>query len=278
MTEEQPLAGLRIGVTAQRRAAELVGLLERKGAEVRSGPAIHTVELDDDPLLAESTTQVLAAPVDVVVAVTGVGFRGWIDHAAHRGLAERLLDRLRPATLLARGPKARGAMRGVGLPDPWTAPNETVAEVAERLRTIGVNGRRVVVQIHGEPMPELLDKLRDQGATVLPVAVYRWSDPVDPGPLDALINAATTGVLDAVTFTSAPAAANLLSRAVRIGQESAFHRAVHDGLVLACVGPVTAAPLTEAGLPVLLPDRARTGALVRTIVDQLPRRRAARRL
>ncbi|WP_075743420.1 MULTISPECIES: uroporphyrinogen-III synthase [Actinoalloteichus] len=277
MTEEQPLAGFRIGVTAQRRAAELVGLLERKGAEVRSGPAIHTIGLDDDPLLVEATTQVLAAPVDVVVAVTGVGFRGWIDHAQRQGVADRLLDHLRSAELLARGPKARGAMRGAGLPDPWTAPSETVAEVTDRLHEIGVAGRRVVVQIHGEPMPELLDALRAGGAEVLPVAVYRWSDPVDPAPLDALIAAAATGGLDAVTFTSAPAAANLLSRAARTGQEAAFRQAALDQLVLACVGPVTAAPLETAGLPCLMPDRARTGALVRTIVEELPRRRARRR-
>jgi uroporphyrinogen-III synthase len=43
-----------------------------------------------------------------------------------------------------------------------------------------------------------------------------------------------------------------------------------------CVGPVTAAPLREHGVPVLTPARARLGALVKTVTDELPRR--ARRL
>ena len=44
-------------------------------------------------------------------------------------------------------------------------------------------------------------------------------------------------------------------------------------MVAACVGPVTAGPLLREGIPVVQPDRARLGALVREIVEQVPRRR-----
>ena len=46
----------------------------------------------------------------------------------------------------------------------------------------------------------------------------------------------------------------------------------HDVLA-ACVGPVTAAPLTPLGIPVIHPDRYRLGALVKEIAEQLPQRR-----
>jgi uroporphyrinogen-III synthase len=46
-----------------------------------------------------------------------------------------------------------------------------------------------------------------------------------------------------------------------------------EHVVAACVGPVTAAPLGEAGIPVVQPDRSRLGALVREIVEQVPLRR-----
>jgi uroporphyrinogen-III synthase len=45
----------------------------------------------------------------------------------------------------------------------------------------------------------------------------------------------------------------------------------HDVLA-ACVGPVTAAPLTSMGIPVIRPDRFRLGALVKEIAEQLPQR------
>ena len=43
-------------------------------------------------------------------------------------------------------------------------------------------------------------------------------------------------------------------------------------MLAACVGPVTAAPLRQHGVPVVEPTRARLGALARTIVDELPKR------
>jgi uroporphyrinogen-III synthase len=40
-------------------------------------------------------------------------------------------------------------------------------------------------------------------------------------------------------------------------------------VLAACVGSVTAGPLIRAGIPVAQPERARLGALVREIADQL---------
>ena len=41
---------------------------------------------------------------------------------------------------------------------------------------------------------------------------------------------------------------------------------------MACVGPVTAAPLRRLEVPIVAPARARLSALVRTIVEELPKR------
>src|SRR5439155_21759509 len=74
-----PLAGFAVGITAARRADELGALLVRKGATVRYGPAIRIVPLADDTELHAATTKLLDDPVDVVVATTGTGFRGWVE-------------------------------------------------------------------------------------------------------------------------------------------------------------------------------------------------------
>jgi uroporphyrinogen-III synthase len=44
-------------------------------------------------------------------------------------------------------------------------------------------------------------------------------------------------------------------------------------VVPACVGPVTAGPFQQEGISVIEPSRARLGALVREIAEQVPRRR-----
>ncbi|MDR7302889.1 uroporphyrinogen-III synthase [Haloactinomyces albus] len=271
-TTEQPLAGYTVGVTAERKADELGALLTRRGAHVMQGAAMHTVPLPEDGELAAATTEVLAAPVDFVVVTTGVGFRGWLEAAEENGVGTRLLEQLRPARLLARGAKARGAIRGAGLTVAWNAPSEESTEVLHQLLEHDLHGTRVVVQVHGNPMVEFRAKLSEAGAEVVPVAVYRWTDPLDLDALDRLIGAVIAGEIDALPFTSAPAAANLLDRADRIGQGTSLREAMRSRVLLACVGPVTAAPIAQEGLPYSVPERARTASLVRLLAEELPAR------
>lgn len=269
-TTARPLAGYTVGVTAERKAEELGALLTKRGAHVVHGAAMHTVPLPEDGELAAATRHVLEQPVDFVVATTGIGFRGWLEAAEDNDLGRQLVERLRPATLLARGAKALGAIRGAGLPDAWSAPSEESGEILEHLLTHDLTGRRVVVQVHGQPMLEFRERLREAGAEVIAVPVYRWTDPIDLDALDRLIGAVIDGAVDALPFTSAPAAANLLDRAHRLGRGDELHEALRTRVLLACVGPVTAAPIAEAGLPHVMPERARTASLVRLLVERLP--------
>ncbi|OYL13192.1 uroporphyrinogen-III synthase, partial [Streptococcus pneumoniae] len=59
---------------------------------------------------------------------------------------------------------------------------------------------------------EFLGGLRFAGAQVVPIRVYRWK----PAPLGGVFDHLVTGIarrqFDAVTFTSAPAAAAVLER------------------------------------------------------------------
>jgi len=268
-----PLAGYTVAVTAARRREELGALLDRRGARVLYAPAIRIVPLSDDADLVAATREVLAAPVDLVVATTGVGFRGWLEAAEAWDLPLR--EHLRPARVLARGPKARGAIRGEGLVDAWSPPSESSAEVLTHLLSGAegpLPGRRIAVQLHGDPLPELVSGLQAAGAEVLQVPVYRWVPPEDTGPLRRLVTVIAARGVDAVTFTSAPAAASLLQMAEEEGVRAAVLGAFTDAVLPVCVGPVTAAPLESAGVPTLQPERARLGALAREVVARLPER------
>ena len=180
--EGLPLTGFTVGITAARRAEEFAALLERRGAGVLHAAAIRIIPLVDDEQLRHATEAVLADPPDVMIATTGIGFRGWIEAADGWGLADELVGKLAGTRILARGPKATG-----------------------------IDGLRVGIQLHGattdwEPLPDLCDVLREAGATVIPIPVYRWVPPDDLGPMTAMIDAIIGAEIDAVTFTSAPAA------------------------------------------------------------------------
>ncbi|MFB6564680.1 uroporphyrinogen-III synthase [Streptomyces sp. NPDC056400] len=271
-TNTGPLAGFTVGVTAARRADELIALLRRRGAAVLHAPALRIVPLADDSELLAATKELIGCAPDVVVATTAIGFRGWIEAADGWGVGEGLLERLRAAELLARGPKVKGAIRAAGLVETWSPDSESLAEVLERLLTDGVDGRRIALQLHGEPLPGFVEALRAGGAEVVVVPVYRWMAPEDLAPLDRLLDAMVGGGVDAVSFTSAPAAASLLSRAEERGLTDSVLDALRGRLLSACVGPVTALPLQAHGVDTVQPERFRLGPLVQLLCQELPGR------
>jgi uroporphyrinogen-III synthase len=267
-----PLAGFTVGVTAARRAEELGTMLERRGAVVQHGPAIRIVPLADDADLLAATKALVAHPPDITVATTGIGFRGWVEAAEGWGLGGDLLDALGSGTLIARGPKARGAIRASGLADAWSPASESSAEVLEYLLDRGVGGCRIAVQLHGEPLPDVVESLTMAGAEVVEVPVYRWALPADISPLDRLTDQVLAGGIDVLAFTSAPAAASLLRRAEERGVRDALLRRLRGPVLALCVGPVTAAPLEAVDVPTVQPHRSRLGAMVRRLEGEMPAR------
>lgn len=276
-SSDLPLAGFTVGVTAARRADEFATLLIRRGATVVHAPAIRIIPLADDDELGRRTGEIIDTPPDITVATTGIGFRGWMEAANGWGNAESLASALERSRIIARGPKAKGAIRAAGLREEWSPESESSAEVLDHLIAEGVRGLRIAVQLHGattewEPLPDFGEALRLAGADVISVPVYRWVQPDDSGPMDSMIDAVLCGDLDAVTFTSAPAVASMLMQAKRNGVLEPMLAAFRDRVVAVCVGPVTSAPLEALSVPTTAPARSRVGALARHVAEELPRR------
>lgn len=272
MTEQlaQTMAGCVVLVTAERRSAELGAALERRGATIRHAPALSMIPHQDDAELLRATRELVARPPDVVVVTTGIGFRGWVEAADAAGLADDLVAVLSRARIVARGPKARGAIQAAGLHADWVAESETSAEIAEALLDDGVDGLRIAVQHHGAGSDDLDGAFRAAGADVLGLVVYRWGPPRDPEAVEASARATADGEIDAVVFTSAPGAAAWLAAAERAGVTPRLvDRFRTGGTLAAAVGPVTARPLQDAGIEPLVPDRGRLGSLVRTLVGHV---------
>ncbi|GAB3229245.1 uroporphyrinogen-III synthase [Mycolicibacterium hippocampi] len=270
-----PLTGFRVAVTSARRADELSALLKRRGATVTSAAAIEMVPLPDDDELRQRTRSLIDNPPDIVVATTGIGFRGWIAAADGWGLATDLTAALAKARVVSRGPKATGALRAGGLPEEWSPDSESSREVLHYLVEGGISGARIAVQLHGatadwDPFPEFLDELRSAGAEVVPIRVYRWHPVPRDGEFDQLVAGIAEEKFDAVSFTSAPAVAAMLLRAKDMGIEAEVLSALRSNVHAMCVGPVTARPLVRLGVPTSAPERMRLGALARHITDELP--------
>ncbi len=132
-----------------------------------------------------------------------------------------------------------------------------------------VAGKTIAVQLHAYADETQLQRLAAAGATVLTVTPYGWIKPDVDDALPALIRAACSGELDAVTFTSAPAVDAVFSTAEEMGFGDQLKAALRSNVATAVVGPLTAKPLEIAGITPLVPVRFRLGAMIRLLCEHL---------
>jgi uroporphyrinogen-III synthase len=235
------LEGFAVGITADRRAEEQADLLRRRGASVFHGPVIETLPLEPDDALRTATRAVLDDPPDYVVANTGIGVRGWLTAAETWGWDGELVDVLANASVVARGPKAAGALHAFGIDAWWRAPDASLAAVTSRLLAEPIAGRRVAFQRHGAADDRVAAELRAAGADVVEIPVYRRVLPESRDRPHTLVDRVCSGDVDAVTFTSAPAVDNLFTIAADRGREDDVRAALNERVVTAVVGPFCAA-------------------------------------
>lgn len=269
------LAGRRVVVTATRKAGELCALLERRGATVLQAPTLKELAVVDHDELRWATQSVVDNGADVLVATTGTGMNAWLAAAADWGLADDVRAVLEGADILARGPKAVGALRRNGLRELWSPDTEQLDDVLAHLRDRDLGGCRLVLQEHGQSLAVEAAALRRAGAEVTVVSTYRSEAADDLAPVFAVVDLVVGRAVDAVTFTSAPAVTTLLQVATAAGLRDEVVEAFRGDVLVMCVGPVTAAALLPHGVPAAYPERSRLGAMVTALESELAAREAS---
>jgi uroporphyrinogen-III synthase len=281
------LHGFTVAVTADRRWDEQIGLLERRGARVVHGPTIRTLPLGDEQRLRSATEALIEDPPDVVLFTTGLGVRSWLAGAEGLGLGDALLDALRPALVLARGPKAVGAALTAGIHVDWCTPTSRNAELVEHLAdrhrsgdlplAAGHDVPRVAVQLDGSPDEWVAAAVADLGVDTVAVPVYRWELPEDRGLARRVVSGVVDGSIDAVTFTAAHAVTNFFTIADEMGSTDEVLAAFASGATVAVVvGPVCAERARSFGIEdAIEPVTPRLGAMVRAFAADFAERRRA---
>ncbi|HET9873791.1 MAG TPA: uroporphyrinogen-III synthase [Propionibacteriaceae bacterium] len=272
----EQLRGFRIGVTSDRRSGDLIAALERRGAQVLHAPALRIAPNDQDGALIAETRALINARPDVVLVTTGYGMRRWFEVADAAGLGAELTAVMESARIMARGPKALGAVRAAGLDDAGMSDQETTASLVDKVLEEDWVGQKVAIQLHGYTDEVQLARLREASQAVFTVTPYRWVKPDGNERLPRLIDDVCHRQLDAITFTSAPAADATLATARHLGLYDEFLDALEHDVVAAAVGPVTGTPLVDAGVRPIMPERYRMGALIRLVCEHLDQHRVER--
>lgn len=267
-TQSEGLHGLRVVAFESRRATEMAELIRRHGGEPTVAPSMREVPLSDNQEALDYVGRLDAGGIGIVILMTGVGLRTLVQAVANEWPRERLAAALQRAKLVARGPKPIAALRELGLQPDITVPEpNTWREVLATLDAkLPVAGKRVAVQEYGVSNQELLQGLKDRGAQVQRVPIYRWALPEDTGPLRAAIHAVWNATVDVALFTSATQVYHLFQVAGEEGGAPQGMDRLRTGfskMVIASIGPVCSDALREHGLSAdLEPEHPKMGQLV----------------
>ena len=223
---------------------------------------------EDNQIGLKFVEQLEGGTYDMVILMTGVGLAFLRDVVITEIPVERLSAALARTTIVARGPKPIGVLRQLGLspqiviPEPNTW-KEIVTAVAERPE------RKIAVQEYGRPNFEMNAALEQLGATVTPIALYRWELPEDLEPLRAAARMLAKGECDVIMFTSSIQLDHLLEVAADLGLLDAVRAALTQRVAIASIGPVMTAALEAKGLPVdIVPRHPKMWALVKAAAEQ----------
>jgi uroporphyrinogen decarboxylase len=265
------LAGLKIAALESRKQDEIARLIEKFGGTPYVSASLREVPISENRAAIEFAQQLVTGEIDVMIFLTGVGFRHLLAAVEKHIDRQRFLNSLADIVTICRGPKPAAAMAEVGLKPTHRVPEPNTWR--ELLGTIDagvvLSNQTVGLQEYGITNHSLIAGLEARGARVVPVRVYHWELPLDLGPLQDNIRAIVAGERDALLFTSAHQVVNLLRVAEQL-QVVDDLRAALKKLAVVSIGPTTSEMLREHDLPVdIEPEHPKMGAMVMAAAERI---------
>lgn len=270
MTHEQSptgFQGLRVGALESRMAAEMERFIIRHGGVPLVAPSMRELPLSENPLALDCGRELLAGQIDMVILLTGVGLRTLLDVLQTRYSLQAITDALRNTVLVVRGPKPAVVLKDLGLQPNILVPEpNTWRDTLQALDASypdGLSGMRIAVQEYGVSNTEFLEGLRERGANVRPVPVYRWTLPENLDPLKALLQEVMDGAVPVLIITNAVQVEHLIQVLGTDEKINAFRKSLHR-MMVASIGHVASERLRHYGFPVdLEPSHPKMGILVK---------------
>lgn len=276
----QNFNGLRVASLESRRAADMTRMIAKFGGEPSVSPSMREVPIEPNRPAIDFAYRIITGEIQVMILMTGVGFRYWLKSTEKHVDQQRFLDALSDITTICRGPKPVAAMREFGVkathrvpePNTWRDLLKTIDE------GIPIANQVVGVQEYGVSNHSLIAGLEARGALPETLKVYGWEYPEDTGPLEANVKELAAGHMDVLMFTSAHQVVNLLRMADSLNLTDALREGLERTAIVS-IGPTTSDMLRESDLRVdMEPSHPKMGHLVseasQVAADLVAQRRA----
>ena len=263
--------GLTVAAFESRMATEITRLIERHGGNPLVTPALREIPLDDNSAAFKFGARLTTERVDLLILLTGVGTTALFDLLKTRYPWPSIVAALTQTAIVARGPKPVAALKTFGLQPTLTVPepNTWVDLISTLDEYRPVKGLRVAVQEYGASNPDLLEALKQRGAEVFQVPIYRWALPEDLGPLRHALDEVIAEKVSVFLITNAAQVDHVMQVLEKGGKVEHF-RAALKKMVVASIGPTASERLRHYDLPIdFEPSHSKMGVLVKETSERV---------
>jgi uroporphyrinogen-III synthase len=272
--------GLTVAAFESRMASEISRLIERHGGKPLVAPALREIPLDDNSAALKFGVRLTTERIDILILLTGIGTTALFDLLKTRYPWSSIVASLNQTAIVARGPKPVAALKSFGLQPTLTVPepNTWVDLISTLDEYRPVKGLRVAVQEYGTSNSDLLEALKQRGAEVFQVPIYRWALPEDLGPLVQALDDIITGKVAVLLITNAAQVDHVMQVLEKDGKVEPFHAALKK-MVVASIGPIASERLRHYEWPIdLEPSHPKMGVLVKECSERVHALRQLKRL
>jgi uroporphyrinogen-III synthase len=265
--------GLRVLSLESRRAKEMGQLISNNGGVPIIAPSTREVPEGPNEDELKFATELQQDKYGAVIFLTGVGTRHLAQAIQSVCPKETFVAALTRTKVVARGPKPVAVLREFGVPPTLTAPepntwHELVQTLDQNTDKVPLRGQLVAIQEYGIPSTELYAALKERGAEVFPVHVYKWEPPEEVAPLRDAISALSCGEIDVAMFTSSVQAHHLFQFAEEMKLRDSLMKGLQRAVVVS-IGPTTSGTLRDFGISVdMEPSRPKMGFMVKEAAEQ----------
>lgn len=255
------LEGKRVAIGASRKTEEMSKLIENQGGIplVRSlQGTVFLAEKEVEPELIKFVEE----GADWVIFTTGIGTETLVNIADKLGVKETYLQQLDKANVAIRGYKTKNFLKKINIEPAVLDEDGSTRGLIRALEDVDFTGKKVLVQLHGETAPKLIEFLEGKGASVQTILPYQHIAP-EWDAVQTLFDEIIEKKVDAVCFTSAIQARSLFTFAKDKGITKEILAAFQSNTLAVAVGKVTAEALSEEGIDrMVVPELERMGAMI----------------
>lgn len=240
------LENIRVISFESRRAKEIEALIQKEGGIPFVAPSLREIPLEENSEVFKFGQKLFLGEIEILILQTGVGTRFLIEVLKTKYQLEEIRSQLKSVVLVARGPKPIAALAQIQLKPNISVPEpNTWHEIVKALEQKNlIRLHKIAIQEYGTPNEALTAALKEKGAQVMVVPVYRWELPENLEPLKKAIQIIAEGKVDILFWTSAQQLIHVLKVAREMGQEEAFRQGTKKAII-ASIGPIASEALRQ---------------------------------